>query len=40
LPIGLYFFNLIKPWEIISKNIHYRRLLDWVPDSAAINLES
>jgi hypothetical protein len=40
LLIGLYFSNLIKPREIIPDNIHYRRLLDRVPDSTTINLDS
>jgi hypothetical protein len=40
LLIGLYFSNLVKPWEIIPDDIHYRRLLDWVPDSSTINLDS
>jgi hypothetical protein len=40
LPIGFYFTNLIKPQEIIPNNIHYWRLLDLVPDSATIDLDS
>jgi hypothetical protein len=40
LLIGLYFFDLVKPREIIPDDIHYRRLLDWVPDSSTINLDS
>jgi hypothetical protein len=40
LLIGLHFSYLIKPTEIILDNIHYRRLLDWVLDSATINLNS
>jgi hypothetical protein len=40
LPIGLYFYDLIKPREIIPNDIHYRRLLDWVPDSSTMNLDS
>jgi hypothetical protein len=40
LPIGLYFSDLIKPREIIPNDIHYHHLLDWVPDSSTINLDS
>jgi hypothetical protein len=40
LPIGLYFSDLIKPRETIPNDIHYHRLLDWVPDSSTINLDS
>jgi hypothetical protein len=40
LPTGLFFSDLIKPWEIIPDNIHYRRFLDRVPDSATIDLDS
>jgi hypothetical protein len=39
LPIGLYFSDLVKPREIIPDDIHYRHLLDWVPDSSTINLD-
>jgi hypothetical protein len=40
LPIGLYFLNLIKPLEIIPSGTCYQRILDRVPDSATINLDS
>jgi hypothetical protein len=40
LPIGLYFSDLIKPREIIPSGTCYQRLLDRVPDSGTINLDS
>jgi hypothetical protein len=40
LSIGLYFSDLIKPRETVPDNIHYQRLLDWVPESTTINLDS
>jgi hypothetical protein len=40
LPIGLYFSDLIKPREIIPSGTCYQRILDRVPDSATINLDS
>jgi hypothetical protein len=40
LPIGLYFFDLIKLREIIPSGTHYWHLMNWVPDSATIDLDS
>jgi hypothetical protein len=40
LSIGLYFSNLIKPPEIIPSGTSYQRLLDRVPDSATVDLDS
>jgi hypothetical protein len=40
LPIGLYFSYLIKPWEIIPSGTYYERLLDRVPNSATVDLDS
>lgn len=40
LPIGLYFSNLIKPWEVIPSGTYYQLLLDLVPDSSTIDLDS
>jgi hypothetical protein len=40
LPFGLYFSGLIKPWEIILSGTCYQRLLDRVPDSTTIDLDS
>jgi hypothetical protein len=40
LPICLYFSNLIKPQEVVPNGTHYQSLLDMIPYSSTVNLDS